>query len=347
MRFVDEVTFEIAAGDGGNGLVAFRRERRNPRGGPCGGDGGRGGDVVFRADRNLGTLLDLKSQPKVRAKRGQDGQGNDCHGRGAPAAVIRVPEGTLVIDDDTGVELGDLVEHGQEVIGAKGGKGGLGNMHFATSSNRAPRRAEPGEPGEFRRIRLELKLLADVGLVGLPNAGKSTLIAALSSARPKIADYPFTTLVPNLGVVRIDAERSFVMADIPGLIRGAAEGAGLGSQFLKHIQRTATLLYILSPDEEGTNDLLKDYDDLRGEVERFDPALGERPAVVALNKVDLPVCQKAADDLRRRLEERGEELTVISAATHQGLEGLKARLVRCMDREARSEESPSEAPPES
>jgi len=326
MRFVDEITLDVVAGDGGNGLVAFRRERRNPRGGPSGGDGGKGGDVVFRADRNVGTLLDLRAQPKIKAKRGQDGQGNDCHGRGAPPFVIRVPVGTVVMDDDTQGIIGDLTEDGQEVVGARGGRGGLGNLHFATPSNRAPRRAEPGEPGEKRRVRLELKLLADVGLVGLPNVGKSTLIANLSQAKPKIADYPFTTLVPNLGVVRLDTETSFVMADIPGLIRGASDGAGLGSRFLKHIQRTAILLYVLAPDEDGTNDPLRDFDDLRREVERFDPALSGRPALVALNKADLPTCRALVDDLSRAFDSRGMSFSVISAATRHGLEALKRTL---------------------
>lgn len=327
MRFVDEVKFEVIAGDGGNGIVAFRRERRNPRGGPSGGDGGWGGDVIIKGDRNLGTLLDLQSRPRVKAKRGGDGQGNDCHGKGAPPLVIRVPVGTIVIDHDTGGIIGDVVEDGQEVVAAKGGRGGLGNMHFVTPSNRAPRRADPGEPGETRNLRLELKLLADVGLVGLPNAGKSTLISALSAAKPKIADYPFTTLVPNLGVIRIDAETSFVMADIPGLIRGAADGAGLGSRFLKHIQRTAILLYIVAPDEAGTNDLAKDLQDLQDEVRHFDPSLAKRPMLVAINKSDLPSFDKAVQGFRESAAQESEPV-LISAATHQGLDALKSALIK-------------------
>lgn len=328
MRFVDEVTFDVEAGDGGNGIVAFRRERSNPRGGPCGGDGGKGGDVVFRADRNLGTLLDLRSQPRVRAERGQDGRGSDCHGRGAPSLVLRVPVGTLVLDAATGEPIGDLVEDDQEIVAAKGGRGGHGNMHFATPSNRAPRRAEPGGEGEKRTVRLELKLLADVGLVGLPNVGKSTLISSLSEARPKVADYPFTTLVPNLGVVRVAADATFVMADIPGLIRGASEGAGLGVRFLRHIQRTAVLLYMAAPDEAGTNDLYQDIVDLRYEVARFDPELAERPFVVAMNKADLTAAREAESALREALAEERVDLQVISAATMQGVNELKQTLFR-------------------
>ncbi len=332
MRFIDEVMFDVEAGDGGNGIVAFRRERSNPRGGPCGGDGGKGGDVVFRADRNLGTLLDLRSQPCVRAPRGQDGRGSDCHGRGAPPLVMRVPVGTLVFDAGTKREIGDLVEDGQEVVAAKGGRGGLGNMHFATSSNRAPRKAQPGEEGEKRTVRLELKLLADVGLVGLPNVGKSTLISSLSEARPKVADYPFTTLVPNLGVVRVAADATFVMADIPGLIRGASDGAGLGVRFLRHIQRTAVLLYMAAPDEEGTNDLHRDVTDLRNEVASFDADLAKRPFLVAMNKADLTAAREAEPALRQALAREGVELQVISAAARQGVEELKQTLFRVIQR---------------
>ncbi len=325
MRFVDEVAMAVKAGDGGNGAVAFRRERHRPRGGPCGGDGGSGGDVVLVADRNLGTLLDLRSHPRLAAKRGQNGGGNDCHGRGAEPFVIRVPMGTTVFDDDTGAVIGDLTEHDQELVVAAGGTGGRGNMRFATSSNRAPRRADPGTPGEERSVRLELKLLADVGIVGLPNVGKSTLISRLSAARPKIADYPFTTLVPNLGVVEMGPGTSFVMADIPGIVRGAAQGAGLGFRFLRHVQRTAALLHMLAP-TEGEDDLLGDFEDLSAEVATFDPQMASRPRIVALNKADLPDTREIESELRPVLEQRGIELFTISAVTGQGLDALKGRL---------------------
>lgn len=331
MRFVDEIKLEIVAGDGGNGIVAFRRDRRNPRGGPSGGDGGRGGDVVFRGSRNLGTLLDLKAHPRIKAKRGQDGGGNDCNGRSGSPAIIDVPLGTIIIDQETGGAIGDLTEHGQEVVAAQGGRGGLGNIHFATASNRAPRYAEPGEPGEARTITLELKLLADVGLVGLPNVGKSTLISVVSAAKPKIADYPFTTLVPNLGVVSLSPDTSFVIADIPGLIRGAADGAGLGSRFLKHIQRTATLLFVLAPDETETGDPIADYSDLRAEVERFDPELVHRPQIAVLNKSDLPAAQDEIPKLEAFFKKADIPFFVISAATHQGLTPLKQALSRIVE----------------
>jgi GTP-binding protein len=327
MRFVDEVTLEIAAGDGGDGSAAFRREAGNPRGGPAGGDGGKGGDIVMKADRNVGTLLDLRSQSRVRAERGQKGMGSDCHGRCAPPKIIKVPVGTLIIDEDTEEVVGDLVVDGQEVIAAHGGRGGFGNMHYTTSSNRAPRRADPGYPGEVRNIRLELKLLADVGLVGFPNAGKSTLISALSAARPKIADYPFTTLVPNLGVVDMGmGASSFVMADIPGLIEGAADGAGLGSRFLKHVQRTAVLLFVLAPRGEEDFDPIADFKTLRKEIEKFDPEMAKRPKLAVLNKIDIPEVMEMVPSVKRSLTRLKCSLLPISAAGHIGLDTLKKTL---------------------
>jgi len=316
----------VASGAGGKGAVAFRRERFRPKGGPAGGDGGNGGDVVLRADRNVGTLLDLHHRPRLEAKRGQDGGGRDCHGRGADPLEVRVPAGTAVHDADDGSLLGDLVAHGQELVVARGGRGGRGNMRFVTSSNQAPRTAEPGQPGESRRIRLELKLLADVGLVGLPNAGKSTLISRLSAARPRIADYPFTTLVPNLGVVQVGPGTTFVMADIPGLVRGAAEGVGLGHRFLRHVQRTAVLLFLVSPDETGENDLLGDLRALLDEVAAFDPDLARRPRLVVLGKRDLTAAPGAAERLREAIAAEGGELSEISAVTGQGLADLVRRL---------------------
>ncbi len=326
MRFIDEAIMNVKSGDGGNGAIAFRRERFRPMGGPAGGDGGRGGDVVLQADRNLGTLLDLRSRPHVHAKRGENGRGSDCHGRGARPLVVRIPTGTIIYDNDTEEIIGDLVDHDQKIVVARGGDGGKGNMRFSTSSNRAPRRAEPGFPGQTRTLRLELKLLADVGLVGLPNVGKSTLISTLSSAKPKVADYPFTTLIPNLGVVELGPGTSFVMADIPGIIRGASEGAGLGFRFLRHVQRTAILLHMVAPTEAEDDDLLKDFKDLSAEIEKFDQDLAARPRIVALNKIDLPNAREFEPGLKTALKELGYDLVVISAATGEGLDALKHRL---------------------
>jgi GTP-binding protein len=343
MQFIDEATLYVKAGDGGDGAIAFRREKSMPKGGPAGGDGGRGGDVTLRADRNLSTLLDLRYRHRLIAQRGENGGGRDCHGRGAKALVVRVPVGTTVYDDAGGAPLGDLVAHDEELVVARGGTGGQGNMRFATPANRAPRKATPGGPGGERTIRLELKLLADVGLVGLPNVGKSSIITRLSAARPRIADYPFTTLVPNLGVVEIGPGASFVMADIPGLIRGAAAGAGLGLRFLRHVQRTAVLLYVLAPDAAGEGDLLDDLDALRAEVAAFDPSLATRARLVVLNKADLPDTRDAAPGLLAALAEAGEDLLVCSAATGEGLDTLKAALVAALAARAREETPSSDA----
>ena len=328
MQFIDEITVTVKAGDGGDGAIAFRRERFRPRGGPSGGDGGKGGDIILRADRSLGTLIDLKYKNRLESRRGQNGGGKDCHGRGSESLIVRVPVGTAVHDADTGDLIGDLVDDGQELVVAAGGKGGLGNMHFTTSSNQAPRKALPGEPGEDRIIRLELMLLADVGLVGMPSVGKSSLIARFSAARPRIAQYPFTTLVPNLGVVDLGHGSSFVMADIPGLVRGASRGAGLGFRFLKHVQRTAILLHILALDLDGQNDLLDDFDALVEELHAFDPSMAKRPSLVALNKCDLQETREAEAPLRAALKERGLELYPCSAATGEGLGDLRAAIVR-------------------
>jgi GTP-binding protein len=326
MKFIDEVTLAVASGAGGNGAVAFRRERFRPKGGPAGGDGGNGGDVVLKADRNVGTLLDLHHRPRLEAKRGEDGGGRDCHGRGASPLVVRVPVGTAVHDADECALLGDLVIDGQELVVARGGRGGRGNIRFVTPSNQAPRTAEPGGPGEKRNVRLELRLLADVGLVGLPNAGKSTLVSRLSAARPRIADYPFTTLVPNLGVVEIAPGETFVMADIPGLVRGAADGVGLGHRFLRHVQRTAVLVFLVSPDETGENDLLGDLQTLLDEVSAFDADLARRPRLVVVGKRDLPAAPGAIERLREALVEEAGEPAEISAVTGAGLPELVRRL---------------------
>ncbi|MBS0319332.1 MAG: GTPase ObgE [Proteobacteria bacterium] len=288
MKFVDEAIIEVHAGDGGNGVASFRREKYIPRGGPDGGDGGRGGSIYAVADRNINTLIDYRYARIHRAKRGENGRGADQYGRGADDVTLRVPVGTVIADADTGERLADLAHDGARALLAKGGAGGLGNLHFKSSTNRAPRQATPGEQGESRRLRLELRVLADVGLLGLPNAGKSTLIRAISSARPKVADYPFTTLAPNLGVVRVDEGRSFVVADIPGLIEGAADGAGLGHQFLRHLQRTRLLLHVvdLAPlDPEA--DPVHDARAIVRELKRYDPALHDKPRWLVLNKLDL------------------------------------------------------------
>ena len=322
MRFVDEVELEVVAGDGGNGSVAFRREKHQPFGGPAGGDGGKGGDVIFVADDRLGTLMDLRYRRRLSAPSGEHGRGKDQYGKGGEDLRVRVPVGTQVYDRETAEVLADLSEPGEVAIIARGGRGGRGNIHFKTPSDRAPRRAEPGEPGERKDLRLELKLLADVGLLGYPNVGKSTFIARVSRARPKIADYPFTTLVPNLGVVHRDVDRSFVVADIPGLIEGAAEGAGLGTRFLKHVERTRALLHIVTLDPDPEREPARDFEVLMSELRRFDPELAERPMVVAVSKLDLPEVRDALPELRAALAGKlGEqaELLAFSAATGEGV----------------------------
>jgi len=288
MKFVDEALIEVIAGDGGNGAVSFRREKYVPRGGPDGGDGGRGGSVVIRADRNLNTLIDYRYARIHRAGNGEKGRGADQYGRGAEDIVLRVPVGTVIADAVSGELIADLAADGETALVARGGRGGLGNLHFKSSINRAPRQSTPGEKGEQRRLRLELKVLADVGLLGMPNAGKSTLIRAISAARPKVAEYPFTTLAPHLGVVRLDHNRGFVVADIPGLIEGAAEGAGLGHRFLRHLQRTRLLLHVidLAP-PDGATDPLADARAIVRELKRYDAALAAKPRWLVLNKIDL------------------------------------------------------------
>jgi GTPase len=287
MKFVDEARIEVIAGDGGNGAVSFRREKYVPRGGPDGGDGGRGGSIHVRADRNINTLIDYRYARIHRAKSGEKGRGADQYGRGAEDIVLRVPVGTVITDADSGAVIADLATDGQTAGVAKGGQGGLGNLHFKSSTNRAPRQSTPGEKGERLHLRLELKVLADVGLLGMPNAGKSTLIRAISAARPKVADYPFTTLAPSLGVVRVDQNRSFVVADIPGLIEGAAEGAGLGHQFLRHLQRTRLLLHVIDVAAQDGADPVAGARAIVKELKHYDAALAEKPRWLVLNKLDL------------------------------------------------------------
>ena len=286
MRFVDEAVITVEAGDGGNGVASFRREKFVPFGGPDGGDGGRGGSVYVQADDDTSTLVDFRYTRRFRAERGKNGSGANCSGRGGDDVVLKVPVGTTIVDMNSGDIIGDLIHDGQRVLVAGGGDGGLGNTHFKSSTNRAPRKATTGGKGEAREIRLELKVLADVGLLGLPNAGKSTFIRAVSAAKPKVADYPFTTMIPNLGVVDVDRHRSFVMADIPGLIEGAAEGAGLGIRFLKHLARTRILLHILDVQPIDGSDPVYNAKAIMAELAKFSPTLAQLPMVLVLNKLD-------------------------------------------------------------
>ena len=288
MKFIDEATIKVYAGDGGNGVATFRREKYEPMGGPSGGDGGRGGSIFIVADRNINTLVDYRYTRVFRAQRGENGRGSDCYGAKGEDMFLRVPVGTVVSDKATGQFLVDLAEHGQQAVLAKGGNGGLGNIHFKSSTNRAPRQCTKGEPGEEFELYLELKVLADVGLLGMPNAGKSTFIRSVSAAKPKVADYPFTTLHPNLGVVRVDANRSFVIADIPGLIEGAAEGAGLGHQFLRHLARTRLLLHLvdIAPFDEAV-DPVAEAKAIVEELRKYDEDLYNKPRWLVLNKIDI------------------------------------------------------------
>jgi GTPase len=325
MRFVDEAIIDVVAGNGGNGCMSFRREKFIPFGGPNGGDGGRGGSVWALADGNLNTLIDFRYARRHEARNGENGRGSDQYGAAAHDIVLRMPVGTIVSDADSGERITELLEDGQKVLLVKGGDGGFGNLHFKSSTNRAPRQKTPGWPGEHRRLQLELRVLADVGLLGMPNAGKSTLIAAISNAKPKIADYPFTTLHPNLGVVRVAPEQSFVVADIPGLIEGAAEGAGLGHQFLRHLQRTRLLLHLVdfAPFEEGV-DPVAQVRAIVAELEKYDAALAAKPRWLVLNKVDMVPPDERAERIKvfaRRLRWKGPVFAV-SALTREGCDGL-------------------------
>ncbi|REJ26284.1 MAG: GTPase ObgE [Caldibacillus debilis] len=319
--FVDQVKIYVKGGDGGNGMVAFRREKYVPKGGPAGGDGGKGGDVVFVVDEGLRTLMDFRYQRHFKAPRGENGMSKNMHGKNAEDLVVKVPPGTVVIDDDTKEVIADLTEHGQRVVVARGGRGGRGNARFATAKNPAPEIAEKGEPGEERYLVLELKLLADVGLVGFPSVGKSTLLSVVSSAKPKIADYHFTTIVPNLGVVETEDQRSFVMADLPGLIKGAHQGAGLGLQFLRHIERTKVIVHVIDMAAVEGRDPYEDFLTINEELARYKMRLTERPMIIAANKMDLPNAEANLRDFKKRLK---EDLPVfpISAATKQGIREL-------------------------
>ena len=320
--FVDEVRIFVHAGRGGDGVCSFRREKYVPRGGPDGGDGGNGGSVIVVASGRLTTLLDLRYQQHYEAKPGNPGEGSNRHGRTAPDVIIHVPVGTVIADEATGETLADLTADGQSQVVARGGRGGRGNANFATSTNRIPTRTEPGTPGEERWLHLELKLLADVGLVGFPNAGKSTLIAAISAARPKIADYPFTTLTPNLGVVSWGEDRSFVVADIPGLIEGAHEGKGLGVQFLRHIERTSFLLHLVDISEWAAEDPVVSYEVMRKELAAYDPSLKTRPSAVVGTKLDIRGDERRLDRLRTYCKRHRLRFFPVSAVTREGLGAL-------------------------
>lgn len=323
--FVDRAIIYVKAGDGGNGMVSFRREKYEPEGGPAGGDGGKGGDIILRVDEGVNTLLDFKYRRKFLAERGENGMRKKMYGRQGEDIMIPVPPGTMVFDDLTGKLLADMTIHGQEFLAAKGGRGGRGNVKFMTNQNKAPDFAEKGEPGQERNIRLELKLLADVGLVGYPNVGKSTLISRVSAARPKIANYHFTTLTPNLGVVRVGDDHAFVMADIPGLIEGAHEGVGLGDEFLRHIERTRVILHVLDLGGTEGRDPVEDFYKINEELQKYNPRLAERVQIVAGNKMDIP---SAEENLQRLQAELGEQYEIfpISAATGKGLKPLIHRL---------------------
>lgn len=340
MKFVDEATIDVKAGDGGNGSVSFRREKYIPLGGPDGGDGGDGGSVYMLADANLNTLADFRFQRRFEARRGENGKGRNCTGKAGESIEIKVPVGTLVFEDDTDELMGDLVEDQQRLLVARGGFHGLGNVRYKSSTNRAPRQSKPGTPGEQRSLRLELKLLADVGLLGKPNAGKSTLIRAISAARPKVADYPFTTLHPNLGVVRVESHRSFVVADIPGLIEGAAEGAGLGVQFLKHLSRTGLLLHLVDVAPLDGSDPADDVRAIVHELEEFSEELGERERWLVLNKLDLLPKEQREGVCRgivKRLDWHGPVFE-LSALTRQGTDSLVFAIMRAIENSHQPEE---------
>jgi GTP-binding protein len=344
MKFIDEAIIEVHAGKGGDGSASFRREKFIPRGGPDGGDGGRGGSIVAVADRNINTLVEFRYARIHRARNGEKGRGSDCYGKAADDVTLRLPVGTVVTDLESGEVLADLAAHGQTAVLAKGGQGGLGNIHFKSSTNRSPRQFTPGTIGENRRLKLELKVLADVGLLGMPNAGKSTYIRSVSAARPKVADYPFTTLHPNLGVVRVDENRSFVIADIPGLIEGASEGAGLGHQFLRHLQRTRLLLHLvdLAPFDETANPA-EDARAIVEELRKYDDALFQKPRWLVLNKVDLIEAQDRDSKIQAflsayaRLVSEPEKTFIISALTGEGGRELTFAIMEHLERNVRPE----------
>lgn len=327
--FYDKAKVFVKGGDGGNGAVAFRREKYVPLGGPSGGDGGNGGNVILVADEGLRTLVDFRYQRHYKGDRGEHGQGKGMHGRNAGDMIVRVPVGTVIKDADTGEFVGDMVENGQQIIVAAGGRGGRGNARFATATNKAPRVSEKGEPGAERWVALELKLLADVGLVGFPNAGKSTLISRISAAKPKIADYPFTTLVPNLGMVRMPDGDSFVVADIPGLIEGAHEGAGLGHEFLRHIERTRILVHVVDIAGSEGRDPVEDFKTINKELEAYNPVLAKRPQVIAANKMDLQDAEENFSNFKFHIDDE-IDIFPVSAVTGEGIDPLMFKVAELL-----------------
>ena len=337
MKFIDEVRITVQSGNGGAGCVSLRREKYIPRGGPDGGDGGRGGDIIFKATTKKRTLYHLQFNRLYKAKNGTGGQGNNRAGKGGDDLIIELPPGTLVIDADTGDILKDLVDPDEVFVVAQGGRGGLGNARFKSSTNRTPRFAQPGEPGQTLNLRLELKLLAEVGIVGLPNAGKSTLVSTVSSAKPKIADYPFTTLTPNLGVVKTNRREPFIVADIPGLIEGAHTGTGLGIRFLRHVERTRILLHLVDVAAIDPDHPLKDFETVNRELHQYSQALAQKPQIVVLNKMDVDWAEDAAMLFKEAYGK--EDLLQISAATGKGLDKLTAALCDLLDQ---LDEAPSE-----
>jgi GTPase len=329
VKFIDEAIITVQSGDGGKGCVSFRREKFIPRGGPDGGDGGRGGDIVLKTTSRKRTLYQFRFKKHFKAQNGSQGQGKQKTGKNGQDLTIELPPGTLITDADTGQVITDLIECGETVVLAKGGRGGQGNIRFKTSTNRAPRFAQPGEPGETKTLRLELKLLADVGIIGLPNAGKSTLITAVSSARPKIGNYPFTTLFPSLGVVQTGWAEPFVVADIPGLIQGAHKGTGLGIRFLRHIERTRMLVHLIDVSAMDTDNPLNAYNTVNKELAMYNQKLMEKPQIVVLNKMDLPGAGEAAKKFQVAIKEK--QVILISALTGQGIENLKSKIIQLLD----------------
>jgi GTP-binding protein len=330
VKFIDEAIITVQSGDGGRGCVSFRREKFIPRGGPDGGDGGKGGDVILEASSQKRTLYFFRYRKDFKAKNGAGGQGKRKAGKHGDDLVLEIPPGTVISDADTGQVIKDLTKPGEKYIIARGGRGGRGNARFKTSTNRAPRFAQPGESGEILKLKLELKLLADVGIIGLPNAGKSTLISAISSAHPKTGSYPFTTLVPNLGVVKTDRGEPFVVADIPGLIEGAHKGAGLGIRFLRHIERTRILIHLIDSSSIDPADPLKSYKTINKELEMYNKELAKKSQIVVFNKIDMPDAKKAVDIFQAFA--KGIKIILISALTGEGIDNLKSKIVQSLDK---------------
>lgn len=345
--FVDIAKIYVKGGDGGDGIVSFRREKYVPEGGPAGGDGGRGGSVIFRVDEGLRTLMDFRYQKHFKAQRGEKGRNKSQHGANAEHMVVRIPPGTVIIDDDTKEVIADMTQHGQEVVVAKGGRGGRGNIRFATANNPAPELAEHGEEGQERWVVLELKVMADVGLVGFPSVGKSTLLSVVSAARPKIGAYHFTTLTPNLGVVDVGDGRSFVMADLPGLIEGAHEGTGLGHEFLRHIERTRIIVHVVDMSAAEGRDPYEDWVTINRELVQYNAKLENRPQVIVANKMDMPEAEENLQAFRERIAEHGDyEIFAISAVTRQGVQDVLFRVAGLLDElpEERAVEEVAAAP---